>query len=99
MTGFESMLDDTDPRRSKGWFSRRQATSAGLIAYREDKQDRLHDWAATMAENRKARAKRSAAQQIALLDKRLGKGKGAVKERKRLWTKIDAKAKKAKKSK
>ena len=36
------------------------------------------------AERAEKRAELSASQQIAILDKRLGKGKGATKERKRL---------------
>jgi len=36
------------------------------------------------AERQEARANRTPQEQIALLDRKLGKGKGAVKERKRL---------------
>ena len=51
-----------------------KAKTRKRVTQRQDEADARND----------ARANRSAKQQIALLDKRLGKGKGAKKERERL---------------
>ena len=96
MSEFVPTFDASDPRVTKGWFSRRNATSEKYLDSREAQEDRVQDWLECMAENAKARAKRSPKQQLALLDKRLGKGKGAVKERKRLNSQLEGKKSKKK---
>jgi hypothetical protein len=70
--------------KQPGWFSRRYKTSEGLVKSRLAKELRVEDWLATMEEHEAARAKRSVAEQLAVLDQRLGKNKGAKKERARL---------------
>ena len=80
-----------DPR-SNGAFSRRHKTGEAHEAAQSEKMARESEFWATIARNKAARAARTDVQQIALLDKMLGKGKGAKKERKRLNARI-AKAK------
>ncbi len=65
-------------------FSRRYATAEGLIASRVAKEQRVNRWLEIMEVNAEERAERTDKQQLALLDKRLGKGVGAKKERARL---------------
>lgn len=76
--------------RENGWYSRRYKTSEEHAKVQRKREERVFEWEQTMARNAAARAKRSPAQQIKVLDKRLGKGKGARKERARL-TKLLAK--------
>ena len=68
--------------KKANWFSRRHENSD---AHR-DAQDmwRESHGAERVAERQTERATRTPAQQIALLDQRLGVGQGAVKERARL---------------
>ena len=75
--------------RNKDWFSWRHQTSEAHEAAQIRRQAREAEWQATMEENAQARAQRSPAQQLAVLDKRLGKGKGAVRERARLAAQIE----------
>ena len=56
---------------------------------RKDWQDRLETKAENVLKRQSARASRSPQQQINLLDKRLGKGKGAQRERARLQVMLD----------
>ena len=74
--------------KNPGWFSRKYKTREGLDQYRASQEDKEADWLATMDENRAARNKRTPTQQLARLDKILGKGVGAKKERARLFLKI-----------
>lgn len=82
-------------------FSRRHMTAEAHIAAQHAREERVNRWLEVMATNEAERAKRTDAQQLALLDKRLGKGKGAKKERARLVARIEAKKakKKARKKK
>lgn len=75
--------------KSEGWFSRRHKNREGLDKYREEKELDTQDFFYTLDSNRASRKNRSAKQQLALLDERLGKGIGAKKERKRLEKKSD----------
>ncbi|MBI2064682.1 MAG: hypothetical protein HYT62_01365 [Candidatus Yanofskybacteria bacterium] len=72
----------TTEAKKAGYFSRRHENSN---AHR-DAQDAWRERHAIecVAERQAERAERSAAQQIALLDRRLGVGQGATKERARL---------------
>lgn len=65
-------------------FSRRHMTAEPLNLSRVAKEAKVEHWLEVMEYNAQERAKRSAAQQLAVLDKRLGKGVGAKRERKRL---------------
>lgn len=58
--------------------------SIAMMNHRQKRQEQ----AQLAIDNAAARAKRSPQDQIALLDKRLGKGVGATKERNRLATKL-----------
>ena len=60
--------------------------SIAMMNYRHKKNDQ----AQLAVDNAAARAKRSPQEQINVLDKRLGKGVGATKERARLASKIAA---------
>lgn len=73
-----------DDPRAHGAFSRRYKTSKGLDAYREAKQSREAAQEAAKIAREEARVNRSNAEQLALLDSRLGEGLGARKERRRL---------------
>jgi len=83
-------LNADNPRRAKGYFSRRHKTAEAHIAAqrererKEQEQDQMHRRIEV------ARANRSPAEQLATLDKRLGKGKGAKKERARLKAAIES---------
>lgn len=82
------------PPRGPEAFSRRHWTSKPLEDYRVAKDEKLNDQYALALKNERDRAKRSPTQQLAMLDKRLGKGKGAKKERARLLAQIETKSKK-----
>lgn len=83
--------------KAKKGFSRRHLTAEALINSRREREECEGQWEATIRNNAVARSKRSPAQQIAVLDKRLGVAQGAVKERGRLLAQTQ-KHKKRKKS-
>lgn len=84
--------------KQPGWYSNRHKTAEAHNDWRARRDARVVVWEETMRENERARAKRTPQQQITVLDERLGKGKGAVKERKRLKAQIE-RAKKPKRKK
>jgi len=71
-------------------FSRRHVTAEAHFASQQAKEAKVQDWRDTMEQNAIERAQRSPAQQLALLDTRLGKGVGAKKERARLALEIES---------
>lgn len=78
-----------DPRIDFGWFSRRHETREAHKTAKERHQKFQQDKVQLAKVNRIARQQRTAMQQLALLDQRLGVGVGARKERARLQKFID----------
>lgn len=70
-------------------FSRRYRTSAEHLVAQAKKEARVSLWAEGIEVRAQERAERSPLQQITLLNKRLGAGQGAKKERHRLWLQIE----------
>jgi hypothetical protein len=68
----------------KSRFSRRHVDGAAHAEAQMAREARIAKQAEEAEANRQARANRSASDQLAVLDKRLGKGKGAERERARL---------------
>lgn len=75
-----------DPRIDYKWFSRCYETSEAHFAA-QDAWRRSRHSAEIVAERHAERASRTPAQQITLLDQRLGIGQGAVRERAKLSAK------------
>lgn len=71
----------TTSNKPKGWFSRRHQSSQAHDEAQTHHQTRQDRQAGAME---RAVLYRSGSEQVALLDKRLGKGVGAVRERARL---------------
>lgn len=70
--------------KPQGWFSRRYQTAEKHIEAQQKREAKVEAYFARFNERVQARANRTPAQQIAMLDQRLGKGKGAKRERARL---------------
>lgn len=70
--------------KKAGWFSRRHQTSEHHAKIVESKREKQQHRNLHAAELRAARDNRTAKEQVALLDQRLGVGVGAKKERARL---------------
>ncbi len=70
--------------KQEGWFSKRYKTSAPHHAAQVAKAARVARGVATMIRNGLERAARSPREQLAVLDSRLGSGRGAKRERQRL---------------
>lgn len=70
--------------KPQGWFSRRYQTAEQHIEAQQARIAKEEAYFARFNERVMARAKRTPAQQLAVLDERLGKGKGAKRERARL---------------
>lgn len=79
-----------DPRVDFGWFSRRHETStAHLAAQTRWQAEHGKESKREMGVERQAeRASRTPQEQIAILDRRLGVGQGATRERAKLATLI-----------
>ncbi len=75
---------DYQSSKPPGWHSRRNQTSEAYEESYRARMDRESLMFETIEENKKARASRTSAQQLTLLDERLGVGIGAKKERKKL---------------
>jgi len=95
----------SDDKRSQGWFSRRYRTGEAHEAAKAIKEARVLDQMRSSIEREKARKARGPLEQLKVLDMRLGKGKGAKKERARLKSQLEnmgkpkPKAKKKKRAK
>lgn len=75
---------------SNGMFSRRHQTNGPHLAAKAQKEADTAEQLEAASERFNAARARSAHAQIKRLDDMLGKGKGAVKERARLATKIES---------
>lgn len=78
------------PEKKKGWFSWRHPNNVAHEAAKARRMARLEAWQKSFLTIALARAERSPKMQLALLDKRLGRGQGAAKERARLLKQIGA---------
>lgn len=85
---FNGQAFSIDDPRSNGWYSRKHQNGRAHMEARQEEEARIYEREKVLEDNRKARKARSPQQQINVLDKRLGKGVGAKKERKRLLRKI-----------
>jgi hypothetical protein len=79
--------------REDGNYSRRYKTAEAAVAHRAWIAQGEQDYLLRLARREAARAKRSPPQQLAVLDKRLGTGQGAYKERMRLQMQLREQAK------
>jgi hypothetical protein len=77
-----------DSNKNPGWFSRKHQTPAAHIKSREVKFKLEKDQFLSIDDRLVERNERSSQEQIELLDKRLGVGIGAMKERNRLAKQI-----------
>lgn len=87
---FKDRIFKPDDNRSKGWFSRRHKSAQPHMLAQREREDKEQERLFTMAINAELRAKRTPEDQIAVLNKRLGQGQGAKKERARLAAQIEA---------
>lgn len=74
--------------KPQGWYSRRYQTAERHIRAEQARQAKVEAYFARLNERIEARANRTPAEQIAVLDQRLGNGKGAKRERARLQAQL-----------
>lgn len=77
--------------QSETQFSRRHKTPEAHQRAQARKEARIQETAEIAARNREARVERTPAQQLAHLDKILGRDKGAQRERRRLKLQMETK--------
>jgi hypothetical protein len=77
------------PKKRPGWFSWRHQTNEEHLANKARRQAIEDDHLNLRVTLRKARAARSNQEQLKVLDKHLGVGQGALKERRRLRKQIE----------
>ena len=85
--------------KPSGWFSRRYQSNEAHLAAQQAKMERVQDQILDSIERDEAAKNRTPEEQLARLDKMLGKGKGAKKERARLKKKIQDRKNRKKKKK
>ncbi len=83
------MFSNREEAKKAGWFSRRHQEPQAHLATQKKYRDKQGDKEARIRLAQEDRDKRTSYQQILILDKRLGKGKGAKKERERLRLRPD----------
>ena len=89
-------MDYQEDSKKKGWFSKRYQTSAAYLLSKERRLQKEYDQFADAADRARERNLRTPEEQLAVLDKRLGKDVGAKRERKRLDKQIIQSAQKRK---
>lgn len=78
-----------DPRIDYKWFSRRHETGEAHEIAKQRREKRAADKGLLMEVDSVTRKQRTPQQQLAVLDQRLGAGKGAMRERARLAKQIE----------
>ena len=81
-------MEYSQSNKRSGWFSNRYQTAAAHLSAKEVKIAKETAWIQGIAKRAEDRRERTPQQQIAVLDKRLGEGIGAKRERKRLARQI-----------